>query len=165
MQTMFPDLDLAGLRRLTHALAAVAPDRLSIGLIGTLGAGKTTFVQSLADGLGIDPADVTSPTFTLHCRYAAITRSITLNHLDAYRIDDLDAWDELGIDELHELDGQWTVIEWADRVRSSMPDETVWVNIGLSGDQHRVVRVDGPEPIVASWRSAFERTDDSVARR
>ena len=67
-------------------LSAVFGDGDLVVLAGDLGAGKTCFTQGVAVGLGIE-GRVTSPTFTLHNRYEG---SIVLNHLDVYRLDDLE---------------------------------------------------------------------------
>jgi tRNA threonylcarbamoyladenosine biosynthesis protein TsaE len=81
-------------------------------LSGTLGAGKTAFVRGLAEGLGIDPQEVSSPTFTLVHEYRG--GRLTLYHVDLYRLDRA-ATDDLGLDELGVADGV-LAIEWPDRL-------------------------------------------------
>lgn len=72
-------------------------DRGSVVILeGELGAGKTAFVRGLAEGLGIDPDDVSSPTFTLVQEYAG---RMPLFHVDLYRLRD-DEVDDLGLEEL-----------------------------------------------------------------
>ncbi len=98
MQRLLLDTqDEADTARLGRALARSLPETATIALIGTLGAGKTRFVQAVAEGCGIDPASVTSPTFVL-CQPYHGTR--TLYHLDAYRIRDLDEFLELGVERV-----------------------------------------------------------------
>ena len=80
-------------------------------LSGDLGAGKTTFVRGLAEGLGINPADVSSPTFTLVHEYRG--RDLTLYHADLYRLERA-ATDDLGLEEIGVKDGV-LAIEWPDR--------------------------------------------------
>ena len=63
-------------------------------LSGDLGAGKTTFVRGLAEGLGIDPREVSSPTFTLVQEYRG--GRVTLVHVDLYRLNDPREIDDLG---------------------------------------------------------------------
>ena len=80
-------------------------------LYGDLGAGKTAFVRGMARGLGANPEDVSSPTFTLVQEYAA--PSVTLYHVDLYRLEPAEI-EDLGLDDL--VDGEGIVaIEWADR--------------------------------------------------
>ena len=129
------DLDLDGLQLLADSLARHLPVRLTIGLVGTLGAGKTTFAQAVSRSFGIDSADVTSPTFTLLQSYEVGDR--TLHHLDAYRIADEDEFLELGVEELYEEPRSWTLVEWADRVRDVVPEETLWIEIKLDSDPDR----------------------------
>src|SRR4029077_17507509 len=85
----------------TQALAREIAATLEAGdvllLAGDLGAGKTTFVKGLAAGLGIDPADVSSPTFTLVHEYRG--GRLTLYHADLYRLERT-ATGDLGLEEL-----------------------------------------------------------------
>lgn len=93
-----------------------------IGLVGELGAGKTTFTQFLAKELGID-SDIKSPTFILFREYAtgqsAQDRGIAkLVHADAYRVEDEDEMWSIGFDDIISEPDTVTVIEWADRLPS-----------------------------------------------
>ena len=100
-------------RELTAGLAAGAVLLLS----GQLGAGKTAFVRGLAAGLGVDPDEVSSPTFTLVHEYRG--RRLTLYHADLYRLEKV-ATEDLGLEEMGVSDGV-LAIEWPDRLAHSLP--------------------------------------------
>ena len=91
-----------------------------LALVGDLGAGKTTFTQGLAQGLGI-AAPVTSPTFVLINRYVGAEGRV-LQHADCYRLSNAPAemWD-IGLDELFSGDDM-VVVEWADRIPGLLPE-------------------------------------------
>jgi tRNA threonylcarbamoyladenosine biosynthesis protein TsaE len=117
---------------------ALAP-RLRAGdvvlLYGDLGAGKTAFVRGLVEGLGGDPGEVTSPTFTLIQEYRG---RLTLHHVDLYRLSAREA-DDLGLDE---LPGEGVVaIEWADRL-ASPPAGAIGVRIEDLGGTRRRISID-----------------------
>ena len=104
-------------------------------LYGELGAGKTAFVRGLARGLGADPEDVSSPTFTLIQEYAG---RIPLYHVDLYRLEPREIPD-LGLDDLV-LGNGVVAIEWADRW-PGRPDAAVEVTIEHAGEDGRSIRV------------------------
>jgi tRNA threonylcarbamoyladenosine biosynthesis protein TsaE len=95
-----------------RAFAATLADGAIVLLSGDLGAGKTAFVRGMAEGLGVDPRDVTSPTFTLVQEYR--TGRLPLFHVDLYRLKPIEV-DDLGLDEIT-LAGGVTAIEWPDRL-------------------------------------------------
>ena len=86
-------------------------------LSGNLGAGKTAFVRGLASGLGLDPEDVSSPTFTLVHEYRG--GRLTLYHADLYRLERI-ATEDIGLEEMGVADGV-LAIEWPDRLAHAMP--------------------------------------------
>jgi tRNA threonylcarbamoyladenosine biosynthesis protein TsaE len=104
--------------------AAVARDLASslqpgdvLLLSGNLGAGKTAFVRGLAEGLGINAGEVSSPTFTLVHEYGG--GRLTLYHVDLYRLDRA-ATEDLGLEEMGVADGV-LAIEWPDRLTHGPP--------------------------------------------
>lgn len=102
-------------------------------LCGDLGAGKTAFVRGLAGGLGIDPADVSSPTFTLVQEYRGRLR---LQHADLYRLNAMEV-DDLGLEDLLEP-GSVLAVEWGDRW-STPPDAiVVRLTLGSSADERHL---------------------------
>jgi tRNA threonylcarbamoyladenosine biosynthesis protein TsaE len=106
-------------------------------LSGNLGAGKTAFVRGLAEGLGIDSREVSSPTFTLVHEYRG--GRLTLYHVDLYRLDRA-ATDDLGLEELGIHDGV-VAIEWPDRLTHSL-DGARPVRIEIVDDTTRRIRID-----------------------
>jgi tRNA threonylcarbamoyladenosine biosynthesis protein TsaE len=126
---LIESLDLDGLHKLAFRLVECLPGQLTIGLVGTLGAGKTTLVQAISSAIGVDRADVTSPTFTLLQSHHGGDQ--TLHHLDAYRVADEDEFLELGVEELFDQEEAWTLIEWADRVEDVMPRNSLWLEIRI----------------------------------
>jgi tRNA threonylcarbamoyladenosine biosynthesis protein TsaE len=100
-------------------------------LNGPLGAGKTVFVKGLAAGLGIDPEEVTSPSFTLVNPYVG---RLPLFHIDLYRLDEgAAAANAVDLEELLTDQGAVIVIEWAERLGSYPLTANLW-RIGISGD-------------------------------
>ena len=105
-------------------------------LYGDLGAGKTAFVRGMARGLGANPDDVTSPTFTIVQEYAG--PSATLYHVDLYRLEGPEI-DDLGLEDLVSGDGI-VAIEWAERW-SGRPDDVTEVRIRDAGDERRSIAI------------------------
>ncbi len=124
-------VDLPGLQRLADSMVQHLRPPLVVGLVGTLGAGKTSLTQAIARAAGIDVSDVTSPTFTLLQTHDG---RIRIHHLDAYRVADEDEFLELGVQELFDDQEAWTIIEWADQVESVLPIDTLWITISIDDD-------------------------------
>lgn len=142
-------VDLPRLTGLAAAFAQSMPRQLVIGMVGTLGAGKTTMTQQIAAALGLDTAEVTSPTFNLLSSYQGTLREqpIELHHLDAYRLGDEDEFLELGVEELFEAENSWVIIEWADRVEAVMPPETLWIELDLESGEGSADQASPPRSV------------------
>ena len=109
---------------LAKKLAATLRGGEIIGLIGDLGAGKTTFAKALALALGVK-ARVTSPTFVLLKLYPAHRSPIKhLVHIDAYRLDHNQGLGQLNLEDYWGHADTVTLIEWADRVKQELPKST-----------------------------------------
>ncbi len=125
----------------TRALAASLGRLLNPGdilcLIGDLGAGKTTFTQGLALGLGLPPEEpVNSPTFTLVAEHPG--GRVPLYHFDVYRLLDSSGLYDLGFDEYLSSDGV-VVIEWADKISDALPSERIDIALTADGlDKRRI---------------------------
>ncbi len=106
-------------------------------LSGDLGAGKTTLAKGIAKGLGADPEEVTSPTFTLIHEYG---RPPKVYHVDLYRIEDARQAARLGLEELY-AGGAVVLVEWGERFPEVLPAERVEIHLERDGDQGRLIRV------------------------
>ncbi|MEL3962662.1 tRNA (adenosine(37)-N6)-threonylcarbamoyltransferase complex ATPase subunit type 1 TsaE [Lysinibacillus endophyticus] len=109
-------------QNLANNLAKLVGAQDTITLEGDLGAGKTTFTQSFAKGLGITRT-VNSPTFTIMKQYEG---RLPFNHLDVYRLEDSD--EDLGWDEIFFGDAV-TIVEWAHLIEDVLPDERLAIEI------------------------------------
>lgn len=105
-------------------------------LSGDLGAGKTVFAKGIAAGLGIDPVEVTSPTFTLINEYEG---RLPLYHIDLYRLE-TGACQELGLEELLEEKKSVVLIEWAERLGFT-PGAATIINIEYLSDAERKISI------------------------
>ena len=114
----------AGTQAVGEALAACIERGQVIALRGDLGAGKTTFVQGLARGLGV-AARVSSPTFVLVNEYAVGrgAHGLRLIHIDTYRLGSaaLGEANAMGLEELLEDPDAIIAIEWAERIADLLP--------------------------------------------
>jgi len=104
-----------------------------IALTGELGAGKTVIAKGIGRGLGVRE-EVLSPSFNYLLEYRG---RLQLFHADLYRIDGPQAFRALGLDEYLDRGGV-LLIEWAERVRDTLPPDTIWIEIApADSDQER----------------------------
>jgi len=120
-------------RRVGMRLGALLRAGDLVCLEGELGTGKTTLVQGIASGWGSLDA-VSSPTFVLVNVYRG-SQGSRLYHLDAYRLSAAQEAVDLDMDIM--LDHGPLVIEWADRLRSVLPPENLWIKIRWIDDEQR----------------------------
>jgi tRNA threonylcarbamoyladenosine biosynthesis protein TsaE len=106
---------------------------------GDLGAGKTTFVQGLAHGLGIVER-VTSPTFVLMKEYQG--GRFPLMHLDVYRLGKVQEVIDLGIDEYFDP-SYVVVVEWGDKVEPLLPQDHLTIELVHEGGDVRNITLTG----------------------
>lgn len=111
-----------------------------VALIGPLGAGKTHLVRAIAEGLDIANSRlVSSPTFVLIQEYPA---RLPVYHFDAYRLRDPGEFFDLGVHEYFEGNGV-CLVEWADRVESSLPAEHLRIRIAIVNETARRFEIEG----------------------
>lgn len=119
------------------ALGRAFVGELQIGLIGSLGAGKTHLVKGMAQGNAkSESPSVTSPTFTLVHEY---TGRMRLFHADLYRLQRPEELVALGYDEWLDANSV-VVIEWADRFRDVLGDDVLWIELNSTGTNLRTFR-------------------------
>ncbi len=124
--------------------AARVPEKASVlALSGDLGAGKTTFMQTLARKMHI-AENVISPTYVIMKRYdipeenAAAWSSLV--HIDAYRIEDIDEMRVLRFEEVLAEKDTIICIEWAEKIESLLPAHTVHMHLEIEGES-RVITI------------------------
>ncbi len=111
-----------------------------IGLCGELGTGKTHLIKGLARGLGVDRRYyVTSPSFTIINEYPG---RIPLNHIDLYRLEEMNQMDELGYEEYFYGD-RITVIEWAEKILPFLPADRLMVELTHLCENRRKFKITG----------------------
>jgi len=109
-------------------------------LRGDLGAGKTTLVKGVAEGLkAASQDDVTSPTFTLTHEFRG--PEINLFHVDLYRVDTQRELDTLGLDELFAEDGNLVLLEWGEKFPRFVTERDVEISIHRRSDRERKITV------------------------
>ncbi|MEP6896196.1 MAG: tRNA (adenosine(37)-N6)-threonylcarbamoyltransferase complex ATPase subunit type 1 TsaE [Chloroflexota bacterium] len=107
-----------------------------ICLQGDLGAGKTTFVQGIAQGWGsLD--SVSSPTFIIVNMYRRVDQS-QLFHMDAYRLDSTPEAEELDLDSM--LAESALIVEWPERMDGLIPPERLWITLEHITDEEREMK-------------------------
>lgn len=123
--------DEADFKRVAWELGRTMNGGECIELRGDVGVGKTTFVQGLAEGLGVT-AKVGSPSYTIHKSYLG-RNDIVLNHYDFYRLEDPGIM-RREINESLAGENNVTAIEWADTIKDVLPLERLIVEIKYVAD-------------------------------
>jgi tRNA threonylcarbamoyladenosine biosynthesis protein TsaE len=138
----------------TRALGADLARHLASGAIvlleGELGAGKTAFVKGLAAGLGLDPEEVSSPSFALVHEYGPAGKAPVLVHADLYRVPEGASIEDLGLGERGDA---ILAVEWP---RPPLTSRCAWrVSIALGGGGARRIDVAPPEDPVNNVLSSY----------
>lgn len=117
-----------------------------LAIEGELGAGKTCFVRGLAEGLDLEPSQVSSPTFVIAHEYASASGKAALAHIDAYRITGEADLETIGFSEMLRTGDAIIAIEWPSRIASSLPDDRIDVRLDAVGDRgsERLIRLSAP---------------------
>jgi tRNA threonylcarbamoyladenosine biosynthesis protein TsaE len=161
-----PEATRAAGRRLGEVIPAQGA---VIALVGPLGAGKTLFAKGIAEGLGIDPAALASPTFGIAHEYRS-PAGRRLTHVDCYRLGSAAELEAAGwLDWLEP--GAVVAVEWGDRFPDALPEDHLRVELAREpgeDSQRRLSAVaSGPasEALLARWRDALGRRGAEPASR
>ncbi len=124
-------------RALGAQLAQVLPPDTMLALHGTLGVGKTTFVQGLAKGFGI-ARQVTSPTYTFYLIHVGTTRQLI--HLDAYRLNSPQEVEGLLLEEY--LRSPWCLaVEWPEKLGAWLSENAWHLHLAITPDGRHQLRL------------------------
>lgn len=128
-------------RTLACSLAeCVDSEGVIVSLIGPLGAGKTVFAKGVAEGLGIDPGLLASPTFGIAYELAT-AGGLRLVHADLYRVESESELLSAGLLDWLEK-GTLLLVEWGDRGADVLPQERLEVRLGVGpGPDERTLEV------------------------
>ncbi|MDR0320060.1 MAG: tRNA (adenosine(37)-N6)-threonylcarbamoyltransferase complex ATPase subunit type 1 TsaE [Treponema sp.] len=115
-----------------------------LALEGTLGSGKTCLTKGIALGLGIEET-ITSPTYTIINEYTREDAS-KFYHIDAYRLETDKDFEDIGGAEIISCGGI-SVIEWSERLSSSLPENVITVSLNITGADSRLIKINGIEKL------------------
>ena len=131
-----------------------------VALVGPLGAGKTAFAKGLAEGLGLDPDQVASPTFVIASEYPR-ARGLRFAHVDLYRVESEAELESAGFRDLLAPD-VLLAVEWADRFPAALPADRLEVRITPIGkaakrprSEPQASEVRAPAGVAATHREIF----------
>jgi tRNA threonylcarbamoyladenosine biosynthesis protein TsaE len=140
-------------------------------LVGGLGVGKTAFVKGLAEGLGINPAGVASPTFVICSEYPTAVGG-RLAHVDLYRVEHAAELVAVGFDDLLEP-GAVVAVEWGDRFPEAFPPDHLEIEIlrpdPVGDPDGRDLHALSSGPVSSAalerWIEVLERSEIPIAER
>lgn len=113
---------------------------------GTMGAGKTTFINALTHALGVEDDITNSPSFSLVNEYRSDTTAELIYHFDLYRLETLAEAFDIGIEDYFDS-GAVCLIEWPDLVNDILPDDTVDIDITVNDGQSRTLTINTPDNV------------------
>lgn len=126
------------INKLAEKIAETLKNGGCLGLIGDLGAGKTTFTKKMCSFYGIK-GNIKSPTFTYVIEY--ISENMKIYHFDMYRILNSEEIYEIGFEDYIGEEDAVIIVEWADNILEEMPEDTLYVEIEHNDDITRKVSV------------------------
>ncbi len=122
---------------LGKSLGQTLPKNAIIAFSGDLGAGKTTFIRGIVEGLEIDLNTVSSPTFSFLNIYSG---NLSVYHFDLYRLPETEEFFKAGFDEYFTAGGV-CCIEWAEKIATALPMDTITITISNLGEEKRSIEI------------------------
>lgn len=111
-----------------------------IAFYGSMGAGKTTFIRALCEGLGVQEP-VTSPTFAIVNEYSSHSSIKKIFHFDFYRIRRIEEAYDMGFED-YLYSGHLCLIEWPELIEDLLPEDTIRVRITAADDGTRTLQTE-----------------------
>ncbi len=125
-----------------------------VALVGELGTGKTCLTQGIARGIGVPEGNrITSPSFTLINEYQG---RMILYHFDLYRLTGIRDIEDMGYEDYLFGEGV-SVIEWADKIKDFLPDQTLFISFKYLDENKRKIVISGDRRKVAKISNALKR--------
>ena len=106
-----------------------------------MGAGKTTFIKAVCEALGVDGAEVASPTFSIVNEYVCKGTDESIYHFDFYRITKDEEALDIGLYDYLDS-GCLCLMEWPENIGTLLPDDTLYVSISVQDDLSRIITWD-----------------------
>jgi tRNA threonylcarbamoyladenosine biosynthesis protein TsaE len=125
-----------------------------VALVGELGTGKTCLTQGIAQGIGVPEGNrITSPSFTLINEYQG---RMILYHFDLYRLTGIRDIEDMGYEDYLFGEGV-SVIEWADKIKDYLPDQTLFISFKYLDENKRKILISGDKRKVAKISNALKK--------
>lgn len=115
-------------------------DHTVFAFYGEMGAGKTTFIKSVCEELGVEDV-INSPTFAIVNEYRSSTTSELIYHFDFYRINKVSEAEDIGTEDYF-YSGALCFIEWPEKIDELLPFDVVKVTITVNDDETRTLQID-----------------------
>lgn len=125
-----------------------------VALVGDLGTGKTSLTQGIARGIGVPEENrITSPSFTLINEYQG---RLNLYHFDLYRLTGTRDIEDMGYEEYLFGEGV-SVIEWADKIKDILPEQTMFISFKYLDENKREIVISGDNKKVTKISNELKR--------
>jgi tRNA threonylcarbamoyladenosine biosynthesis protein TsaE len=129
--------DVNNIRKHAAKFITCINDKTVFAFEGDMGVGKTTFIKAICEELGVKN-EINSPTFSIINEYINHINGETIYHFDFYRINKINEAQEIGVED-YLYSGALCFIEWPEKIKKLLPENTVYINIKEQSDGSRIV--------------------------